>query len=141
MFPANPVRDLWIDVSHFAGGTNGTAVDLSNFAGPVSAIVIAGPSLASSRTVTFQGTGEGATVGTPDTGSWAALNQGGFCDDESALSVVCDPASDQFTDDSQIIKRVTLQCPVHFVRAVLSGADANIPHVIFMGKAKRVHEA
>lgn len=146
MYAANPVRETWIDVSIPAahGAANGLAVDMGVFAGPITAVVTAGASLAVSRTVTFQtALPQAANACLPDAATWTTINLPTFCGDAAPgvpLSVVLNPAVEPFLTDDQYVCRVTIPCQPAFLRAVLSAADTSIT-VHFMGKARRVVEA
>ncbi len=143
MFPANPVRDLWFDVTipgnH--GSRDGNPVSLAPFAGPITVLVTAGSTLSKSVTVTFEGTTEDpSSPGNPLASGWAPIKKGGFCEEEEALSIAIVHNVDPFKTERKLICRELLPCPVQFVRAKLSSTHEAISvHVI--GKARRLVEA
>lgn len=138
-----PEREMWFARSHIAtGGTTGSAVDMRNFADQRGSFIITvPPTLASAVTVTFETTTpDPASDGSPLASGWAALNQGGLCEDVAAMSVVIDPNDADFSATYGKIVRLPIQCRSAFIRAKLGAASALVT-VDIVGKAARLTAA
>lgn len=138
----NPVRECWIDFMYFAANaTTSSVAPLHNFVGPITVVPLVGTGLAGTRNVTFESAAESTSVvGTPDAGTWAAINQGGFCSEAAALSLAFTTAGEPYATDDQEARRAVLQCPGAFLRAKVDTYDAAILAVMVIGKARKLDQ-